>query len=893
MLQKIKKSYFILFFILIISLITQAQTYQWSNVEIVAGGFVTGIIYHPSAPGVAYMRTDMGGAYRFNAAAQAWEPITDHFSNVDWNMLGIESMAIDPTNSNRVYMACGTYAYNNWAGNASFFRSSDRGSTWVRTNLPFKLGANEPGRGMGERLQVDPNSPNILYLGTRQNGLWRSLDFGATWNQITSFPTVSTPSDVGLPIVIIDPSSGSSGNPSQTIYVTIATATAANFYRSMNGGLTWQSITGGPTGMMPYRAVLVNNSLMYLTYSNAPGPNGISTGAVVRFNPQTLQWTTLLTPNGQGGFAGLAVDPTNSNIIMAATICRWWPNDEIYRSTNGGATWVTVGTGSNISRNSAVSPYIRFGAANDNGIRTGNWVSALAFDPSNTNKVIYATGATVWGSDNIKNSDTGGQVIWGIKGKGVEQTAVLDLKSPPSGPYLLSGLGDICGFIHNDVKVSPPQGVIDPGYKNGESVDYAELNPSYMAIIGHDYTPNYFGSYSTNSGATWTRFSSIPPGAQDGMISCNANGSTLIWAPRNMTPYRSVNNGTTWTATNGIGGTASLVADKVNPLKFYAIRNNTLYRSVDGGMNFTTAATSGFSGTKLKTTPGFENHIWVPASNGMYRSIDGGISFTRVNNVQNTSALGFGKNATGQTYPAIYAIGTINNIYGIHRSDDAGVTWVRINDDMHQYGGIGQSITGDSRVYGRVYVATNGRGIVLGELPPTLPVDVLEFSIKKGNNDTYFQWTVLNESGITTYYLDYIENLSTGIWKSIDTVLAQPNNGEIRNYYSSSKDFWPSGYYRLRTNENEVKGQLFWNGNVSFKNLFIYPNPSYTDQSIKLLTEHEIDPLPIEIYTLTGKIVYKGLYHPNDELDLKLPAGMYCIRILSKNDVLVVQWIVQ
>ncbi|MFF4728376.1 hypothetical protein ACFY3M_24020 [Streptomyces mirabilis] len=54
-------------------------------------------------------------------------------------------------------------------------------------------------------------------------------------------------------------------------------------------------------------------------------------------------------------------------------------------------------------------------------------------------------------------------------------------------------------------------------------------------------------------------------------------------------------------------------------------------------------------------------------------------------------------------------------ITAVHRSDDAAGTWVRIDDDAHQWGWIGEVITADPRVYGRVYLGTNGRGIQYGE----------------------------------------------------------------------------------------------------------------------------------------------------------------------------------
>jgi hypothetical protein len=144
--------------------------YRYSNVAITGGGFITGLVAHPTAKNVIYARTDIGSAYKFDAANDIWIPMTDFIS--EFNYFGTESIALDPTDASRLYLAQGQYSN----GPAAFFSSNDRGVTFKVNPAPFAMGANNLGRNNGERLAVNPFNTKQLYFGTRSDGLWVSND---------------------------------------------------------------------------------------------------------------------------------------------------------------------------------------------------------------------------------------------------------------------------------------------------------------------------------------------------------------------------------------------------------------------------------------------------------------------------------------------------------------------------------------------------------------------------------------------------------------------------------------------------------------------------------------------------------------------------------------------
>ena len=77
-------------------------SYEWKSVPIVGGGFVDGIVFHPEAPGVRYCRTDMGGAYRWDAASNQWTPLLDWISLDESNLQGGRALLL----TRRIHRTC-------------------------------------------------------------------------------------------------------------------------------------------------------------------------------------------------------------------------------------------------------------------------------------------------------------------------------------------------------------------------------------------------------------------------------------------------------------------------------------------------------------------------------------------------------------------------------------------------------------------------------------------------------------------------------------------------------------------------------------------------------------------------------------------------------------------
>jgi len=224
-------------------------------------------------------------------------------------------------------------------------------------------------------LAVSPGNTAVVYMGTADGGVWKTIDGGATWTPLTD----SQPS-LSIGDLTLDPE-----NPNTVLAATGDPKSAAGPFlgvgllRSTDGGATWTNIPGPFAGtLIPSIAIHPSNSAIWLVSCDNPAGRGI-----YRTSDGGVTWTVTLSAYTRR----VLFDPQNGNVAYATTL-----NGQIFRSADAGVSW-TAATGSG-----------------SNALPAGGGYTELGIDPTNTS-TLYASIASGDGSNNLlgvfKSVDSG------------------------------------------------------------------------------------------------------------------------------------------------------------------------------------------------------------------------------------------------------------------------------------------------------------------------------------------------------------------------------------------------------------------------------------------------------------------------------------------------------
>ncbi|MEO1131331.1 MAG: hypothetical protein AAFX40_01345 [Cyanobacteria bacterium J06639_1] len=666
--------------------------YVWSSVALGGGGYVTGVYLHPRDRDSIYIKTDVGGAYRWLPREQRWLPLTNWLPRSLANHYGCESLALDPQNPDLVYLAAGKFLFRD---NGTIYKSSDRGSTWTKLDLDLPMGGNEELRWVGERLAVDPFDSRVLLFGSRRDGLWRSRDAGANWQSVP-FPG-NVQSDIGITEVAFDP------NLTGRVF---AIAYGDGIYRSDDRGLTWQRLSGSPR--RAHRLAIASSPTPILYATHAKG--------VARYRDRV--WTDITPPDpATPAFNALAIDPFAPDrlLVVYDQYHDRGDNRRVFLSENRGESW------------QAIVPQVDLQVPWWNEAAWADAAAAIAFDPHVRDRVWLTDWSGVWQTTSIGEDST-----WRNLSRGHEELVTFALLSLPRGAELLCGVADADGFRHESDLAQYPRrsfgGEAGPWFQDTYSLAACETEPERLARVGGNrYNSTFGGATSDDGGKTWQAFAEFPTDRMPLRVAVSAsNPDLLVVTLSRGTALRSPDRGRTWTAVQGLPRgdrgpwywAQSLAADKQLGNTFYYYARGTLYRSDDGGNSFAIANTSlpAANWHAIETTPGRAGELWLSLGDaGLLCSGDRGSTFEPIRSVKRAHLFAIAPRSDGRVF--LYVYGEIAGMEaGIFRSGDRGRTWQAIDAPRLPIGNEPNVMIASRQRPDVVFIGTGGSGIYYGKL---------------------------------------------------------------------------------------------------------------------------------------------------------------------------------
>jgi len=190
-----------------------------------------------------------------------------------------------------------------------------------------------------------PSRPNVFYIGVNNGGVWKTTDFGRTWNPIFDEQPTGSIGDV-----VVSPS-----NP-DVLYVGSGEglqrpdlSVGDGVYKSTDGGKTWTNT--GLRDAQQIGGLAIDPKNENRVFAAALGhPYGANAErGVYRTLDGGKTWEKVLYKDENTGAIQVTIDPNNSNVIYAdlwaARLAPWengaWSGKEsgLYKSTDGGTTW--------------------------------------------------------------------------------------------------------------------------------------------------------------------------------------------------------------------------------------------------------------------------------------------------------------------------------------------------------------------------------------------------------------------------------------------------------------------------------------------------------------------------------------------------------------------------
>ncbi len=443
--------------------------YEYHNLPIPGGGYVTGLLYHRKQRDVLYARTDIGGTYRFDAAAQRWVSLIAHVTMEDLSETFPIALALEENRPNMLYIACGV----NGEASGVLAVSEDYGEHFRYERMPVRIHGNLNGRGTDERLVVDREDTRTLYFASQREGLWVSRDAGKQWEKLSSMPEqyLTFAAQVGGCLLV-----GSAGVTTGTDKLR-----GHSLYASYDKGVTFEKlpqpesreIEGCRLNGLVAQRWDADERYLYVTFASTGRrsyvlADGYSCDSGDTIDGRVARYALLadgrigaftdITPGaaspalGTGqdgikkgaaleyGFSGISVSRQTAGMLVCTTIVKD-DGDSVFRSYDYGESWQQVLYDLSDGELQFRAPYMR--PECNGGHSLIHWLSDIKINPFDDGEAWFNTGTGVFRTRTLRQETC----VFSDWSDGIEETVHLNVYGMPKGAVqVIDILGDLGGF---------------------------------------------------------------------------------------------------------------------------------------------------------------------------------------------------------------------------------------------------------------------------------------------------------------------------------------------------------------------------------------------------------------------------------------------------------------
>lgn len=311
---------------------------KWRSIGPFRGGRAncgTGVVGDPKT---YYMGTTGGGVWKTEDMGQSWRNISDGF----FKTATIGAIAVSESDPNVIYIGTGEHAVRGVMthGGDGVYKSTDAGKTWKKVGLDATQHIS--------RIIIHPKNPDVVYVAaqgalyssSKERGLYKSTDGGATWKN-TLFINEKT----GAAELSMDAS-----NP-RIMYLAmwehgrlpwkvISGGAGSGLYKSVDSGETWEKMTEGLPTKMGKMAIAVSRSNPEKVYALIESDSYETERGLYVSNDAGKSWSQVTNDprlvQRAWYYIELFIDPKNENTIYVLSA-------PALRSNDGGRTWENLG----------------------------------------------------------------------------------------------------------------------------------------------------------------------------------------------------------------------------------------------------------------------------------------------------------------------------------------------------------------------------------------------------------------------------------------------------------------------------------------------------------------------------------------------------------------------